>query len=73
MHLYVFHTFQNSFSIMKYVNNHSSRFDYQGTAFMIGAIQCINSFYYEAMNVLVLYTRLNVYFTTICYVTVYVI
>lgn len=73
MHLYIFHEFKQSFNIMKYVNNHPSRFDYQPTAFSIGAIHCVNSFYYSAMNVLILYTRINVYFTTICYVTVYCI
>lgn len=73
MHLNIFPNFANSMNIMKYVNNHPSRFDYQGLAFALGAFQCVSSFVYEVLNAVVLFTQISVYFALIYYITVYVI
>lgn len=73
MHVAIFPLFMNGMSIMKFVNNHPSRFDFQNTAFWLGAAQIIASYAFEIMNALILFTRDNVYFTIINAVTVDVI
>lgn len=73
MHLMIYPLFLNGMNIMKYVNNHPSRFDFQNTAFWLGAAQIIASYLFELMNALILFTRVNVYFTIVSYVTVDVI
>lgn len=73
MHLAIYPLFMNGMNIMKYVNNHPSRFDFQNTAFWLGAGQIIASYLFEVMNALILFTRVNVYFTVVSYVTVDVI
>ena len=56
MHLNIFPNFQNSMNVMKYVNNHPSRFDYHNLAFWLAAVQCMSSFVYEILNVVILFT-----------------
>ena len=73
MHINIYPDFSNSMLIMKYVNNHPSRFDHQNIAFSLGMFQMLSSFIYEILNAIVLYTQSNVYFALIYFITVYVL
>ena len=58
---------------MKYVNNHPNRFDFKNTAYMLGFVQSTFSIIFFVFNSIILFTRANVYFTMISYVTVSII
>ena len=70
MHFAIYPGFINSMNIMKYVNNHPCRFDFQNTAFWLGATQFLSCLWFTIMNSLILWTRINVYFTIVSYVTI---
>jgi len=70
MHLFIFPKFTNALDIMKYVNNHPSRFDYPNTVFWLAFFQCMSNYVFEVMNSMILFSRVNVYFTIVSFVTV---
>ena len=70
MHLTILPNFRNGMAIMKYVNNHESRFDFPRFAYLLGLTQTLFAYVFTAYNVLILFTRVNVYFTMVSYVTV---
>ena len=70
MHLTILPSFRNGMAIMKYVNNHESRFDFPKSAYLMGLTQTLFAFVFTGYNTLILFTRVNVYFSMISYVTV---
>ena len=72
-HLTTIPMFKNGMMIMKYVNNHPTRFDFQATAFNMGLIQMIFAVLFTFYNSIVLYTREDVRLTLCSYVTVVVL
>ena len=73
IHLYVYPNFLVGLDIMKYVNNHSSKFDAPLTSYLLGLFFLIQSFFYEFSIVFILFSRTDVYLTLGAYLSVMVL
>jgi len=60
-------------NIMKYVNNHPHKFDEDSLAFLLGSIFAIYAFVFEISNLIVLFSRVSVYFAIGAYLTLEVL
>ena len=56
-------------SIMKYVNNHPFNFDMDKLAFTLGFLQMVFAFVFELCNIIILFSRINVFLTIASFVT----
>lgn len=69
MHLNLYQYFVNAMNIMKFVNNHSTEFEFPNLMFMFGLIQMLLCFFLEFTNVLVLYSADTVQFVLESYIS----
>jgi len=70
MHLCIYREFMKGQSIMKYVMNHEENFHEAYIAFILGFIQLLFCFTFEFINMVILFSKPNVYLTIVSYLTV---
>lgn len=70
MHLDISNLFTDSLKSLKYAINHPDKFDHPHIAYMIAFSQLFASALFEYINIQILFSRVNVYFTLICHITV---
>lgn len=70
MHLDISGIFQDSIRAIKFMTNHPDKFDKINISLSIGFIQLFACAAFEVINVQILFSRINVYFTIICHITV---
>jgi len=54
---------------MKFVNNHPHLFDMDQLAFVFGMVQFIAAIIYEICNIIVLFSRITVFFAIASYIS----
>jgi len=69
LHVNIFPEFASGMSIMKYVNNHPFNFDMDKLAFTLGFLQMVFAFVFELCNIIILFSRINVFLTIASFVT----
>ena len=70
MHLSIYREFQFGQNIMKFVNNHEEKFHQPYIPFTIGLTLTIFCFVFEFINMTILFSKPNVFFTVGSYLTV---
>lgn len=70
MHLCIYREFMKGQSIMKYVMNHEDVFHEAYIAYILGFIQLLFCFTFEFINMVILFSKGNVYLTIVSYLTV---
>ena len=73
MHLNIYHLYSNSMAIMKYVNNHPYKFDQETIAFILGFVMLVFSMIFESINIVMMFSRKDVYKTIGTYFTLKVL
>ena len=68
LHLSIYSEYSSGMNIMKFVNNHPHSFDMDKLAFALGAVQFLFAIVYELCNIIVLFSRVTVYFAISSYV-----
>ena len=72
-HLKIFPIYNESMVIMKYVNNHPTKFDKDILSITLAFVVLMFSFVFELLNLVVLFSRVNVYFAIGSFVTLSVL
>jgi len=70
MHLCIYREFMKGMMIMKYVMNHPDVFHEAYIAYILGFIQLLFCFTFEFINMVILFSKGNVYLTIVSYLTV---
>jgi len=70
MHLLIFHEFAPAMRIMKYTIYHQQQMTQPQMAIFLAIVQMFSCFLFEVINVQILFSRSNVYFTISSYITV---
>lgn len=70
MHLGISNLFTDSMTALKFISNHPDKFDYPALSYSIAFTELLASAVFEYINIWILYSRENVYFTIILYINV---
>jgi len=70
MHLLIFQEFTPALKIMKYTIYHPHNMAQPGMAIFLSIMQMVGCFLFELINIQILFSRANVYFTISSYITV---
>ena len=70
MHLLVYSDFESGMKVMKYVIYHPNKFSHPDWVFAVSVLSLFTSFIFEAINLLILFSKGTVYLTIIAYITV---
>lgn len=70
MHLGISNLFTDSMTALKFISNHPDKFDWPLLSYSIAFTELLASAVFEYINIWILYSRENVYFTIILYINV---